>query len=66
MSGKHIGYVRVSTTAQNTDRQLDGVKLDKLFEEKVPGKMRAPVRFWWRAWTICANTTLSMFTASIG
>lgn len=31
---KDIGYCRVSTTDQKTDRQLDGVKLDKVFEEK--------------------------------
>lgn len=29
-----VGYCRVSTTDQKTDRQLDGVKLDKVFEEK--------------------------------
>ncbi|EGP1535800.1 recombinase family protein [Salmonella enterica] len=33
-----IGYVRVSTVQQNTDRQLDGVTLDKVFTEKVSGK----------------------------
>jgi len=27
--GKTIGYVRVSTVAQNPERQLDGVLLDK-------------------------------------
>jgi DNA invertase Pin-like site-specific DNA recombinase len=37
-SGKNIGYVRVSTVAQNTDRQLDGVALDKVFTDKVSGK----------------------------
>lgn len=35
---KNIGYIRVSTGKQNTERQLDGVKLDKKFEEKVSGK----------------------------
>lgn len=34
----HIGYIRVSSTQQNTDRQLAGVKLDKVFEEKASGK----------------------------
>lgn len=38
MSGKHVGYIRVSSVSQNTDRQLDGVKLDKIFEEKVSGR----------------------------
>jgi DNA invertase Pin-like site-specific DNA recombinase len=34
----HIGYIRVSSTNQNTDRQLDGVTLDKTFTEKQSGK----------------------------
>jgi len=38
MTGKIIGYVRVSTVDQNLDRQLDGIKLDKIFEDKVSGK----------------------------
>lgn len=35
---KIIGYVRVSTFEQNTDRQLEGIKADKIFLEKVSGK----------------------------
>ena len=38
MAGKIIGYIRVSTVGQNTERQLDGVALDKVFEEKVSAK----------------------------
>lgn len=38
MSGKLIGYVRVSSELQNTDRQLDGIKLDKLYTDKLSGK----------------------------
>lgn len=34
----NVGYVRVSSIQQNTERQLDGVKLDKVFTEKVSGK----------------------------
>jgi DNA invertase Pin-like site-specific DNA recombinase len=34
---KHIGYIRVSTLDQNTERQLDGVDLDKTYEEKISG-----------------------------
>ncbi|MBS7441075.1 helix-turn-helix domain-containing protein [Citrobacter sp. S39] len=34
----NIGYVRVSTDKQYTERQLDGVTLDKKYEEKVSGK----------------------------
>lgn len=33
-----VGYIRVSTTGQNTARQLDGVQLDKVFIDKVSGK----------------------------
>jgi DNA invertase Pin-like site-specific DNA recombinase len=33
-----IGYIRVSSNSQNTDRQLDGVTLDKTFTEKQSGK----------------------------
>ena len=38
MTGKDIGYVRVSTHDQNTARQLDGIHLDKVFEEHASGK----------------------------
>lgn len=38
MAGQQIGYVRVSTTTQNTDRQLDGLELDRVFTDKVSGK----------------------------
>lgn len=34
----NIGYIRVSTTQQNADRQLKGIPLDKTFEEKVSAK----------------------------
>ncbi len=34
----NIGYIRVSTVQQNTDRQLAGVTLDKVFEDKASGK----------------------------
>jgi len=30
----NVGYIRVSSLDQNTDRQLEGVKLDKEFEDK--------------------------------
>src|ERR1700739_4006299 len=36
--GQRIGYQRVSTVDQNTDRQLDGVGLDKVFTDKASGK----------------------------
>lgn len=37
-TGRVLGYRRVSTLEQNTDRQLDGFKLDLEFEDKVSGK----------------------------
>jgi DNA invertase Pin-like site-specific DNA recombinase len=33
-----IGYKRVSTVTQNTDRQLDGINLEKIYEDKASGK----------------------------
>lgn len=35
---KRIGYIRVSTVDQNTERQLDGIDLDEVFEDKCSGK----------------------------
>lgn len=37
-TGKTVGYVRVSTADQNTGRQLDGIKLDKIFTDHASGK----------------------------
>jgi DNA invertase Pin-like site-specific DNA recombinase len=34
----NVGYIRVSTLEQNTDRQLNTVSLDKIYEEKVSAK----------------------------
>jgi len=34
----YVGYVRVSTMDQSTERQLDGIALDKVFEEKVSAR----------------------------
>ncbi len=38
--GQRLGYIRVSSTDQNTERQLDGVQLDERFEDKCSGKDR--------------------------
>lgn len=38
MSGKQIGYIRVSSLDQNADRQLEGVELDRKFTDKASGK----------------------------
>ncbi|MGE3258984.1 MAG: recombinase family protein, partial [Geobacter sp.] len=36
--GQIIGYRRVSSEGQNLDRQLDGISVDRVFEEKLSGK----------------------------
>ena len=36
--GHRIGYIRVSTLDQNTERQLDGIELDRTFTDKASGK----------------------------
>jgi DNA invertase Pin-like site-specific DNA recombinase len=41
MTGQRIGYKRVSTVDQNTLRQLDGVAVDEVFEDKASGKSTA-------------------------
>jgi DNA invertase Pin-like site-specific DNA recombinase len=33
-----VGYRRVSSVSQSTERQLDGVRVDKIFEDKLSGK----------------------------
>ena len=38
MTGKRIGYIRVSSLDQNHERQLEGIKLDKCFTDKASGK----------------------------
>ena len=40
MTGKIVGYIRVSSVDQNIDRQLEGIKLDKKFIDKASGKSR--------------------------
>lgn len=35
-----IGYIRVSSLDQNTERQLDGLDLDKVFTDKMTGSNR--------------------------
>jgi len=37
-NGQAVGYVRVSTVDQNTERQLDGIALDRVFTDKASGK----------------------------
>ena len=33
-----VGYIRVSSIGQNTERQLDGIQLDKIFTDHASGK----------------------------
>lgn len=37
-TGQTIGYIRVSTLDQSTERQLDGIHLDQTFTDKASGK----------------------------
>jgi DNA invertase Pin-like site-specific DNA recombinase len=37
-TGQRVGYIRVSSVGQNTDRQLDGVQVDRCFTDKASGK----------------------------
>lgn len=34
----NVGYIRVSSTGQNTERQLEGLVLDETFTDKISGK----------------------------
>lgn len=36
-TAQRIGYRRVSSLSQNTERQLDGIQLDQVFEDKLSG-----------------------------
>lgn len=38
MKGQNVGYIRVSSSSQNTERQLSGVDLDRVFTDKASGK----------------------------
>jgi len=38
MKGQVLGYKRVSSISQNTERQLEGVVVDEMFEDKLSGK----------------------------
>lgn len=37
-TGQRVGYCRVSSVDQNLARQLDGIQLDRTFEDKASGK----------------------------
>jgi DNA invertase Pin-like site-specific DNA recombinase len=38
MNSQRIGYIRVSSLDQSTERQLEGIHLDKVFTDKASGK----------------------------
>jgi DNA invertase Pin-like site-specific DNA recombinase len=38
MKGQNIGYIRVSSISQNTERQLADIQLDAIFTDKTSGK----------------------------
>lgn len=38
MSGQNVGYIRVSSTSQNDERQLADIQLDEIFRDKCSGK----------------------------
>jgi DNA invertase Pin-like site-specific DNA recombinase len=38
MQGQRVGYIRVSTLEQNTQRQLEHVQVDRTFIDKASGK----------------------------
>lgn len=38
MTGQRVGYRRVSSIGQNSARQLEGILIDRLFEDKASGK----------------------------
>ncbi len=40
MTGHKVGYIRVSSVGQNTERQLEGIDLHKTFTEKVSAKTK--------------------------
>ena len=38
MNGQRVGYIRVSTLDQQSDRQLEGVERDRTFVDHASGK----------------------------
>jgi DNA invertase Pin-like site-specific DNA recombinase len=38
MKGQRIGYIRVSSLEQNSSRQLEGIELDNIYEDKISAK----------------------------
>src|SRR5690606_27783562 len=38
LKGQKVGYIRVSSVAQNTGRQLEGIEVDRIFVDRASGK----------------------------
>ena len=55
---KQIGYIRVSTKEQSTARQLDGIKLDLTFEDKISGVIKDRPELSICLRILCAGDTL--------
>jgi len=57
-----VGYIRVSSQDQNTERQLDGITLDKVFIDKVSGattdrpQLQAMLEYVREGDTICVHS----------
>ena len=49
-----VGYIRVSSVDQNTERQLVGLKLDKVFTDKISGAKKID-RHWMNSLSTCAK-----------
>lgn len=61
-SGKIIGYICVSSFDQNSDRQLNGVKVERVFTDKVSGKntqrpeLEALLNYVWDGETVVVHS----------
>jgi DNA invertase Pin-like site-specific DNA recombinase len=62
MKGHQVGYIRVSSIDQNTDRQLEGLTLDQTFTDKCSGKdtkrpeLEALLKFVRKGDTVCVHS----------
>jgi DNA invertase Pin-like site-specific DNA recombinase len=45
VKGQRVGYIRVSSFDQNSERQLEGIELDKAYTDKASGKDTKRPRF---------------------
>jgi len=59
------GYTRVSSLDQNTERQLHGEMMDKLFTDRPAGRTYTG-RSFWQHWRTCGRDTRFWYIARIG